>query len=324
MGKANFFPTNLFLISNDCCDKSGDDDVCVGVCSVVNATGNGDEDVGMGNDSGLDSNGAEDGGGSGNDDVCSGNSKDGGVNDECWGETVWGNSEGNMGKVCGAYSNSDNGRGNSECDCGEVCGVDSNGASQWCGSEVGSVLDEADGVGAVSSGDVCCVHSSSGSGRGGNETGCVTGDNDDVSENNSVEICGDDVSSSSSGEGSWKAGDVIVDADAGVVDNLGVGDDSDSNETWKGSKGNFCSGGGISDVCGGDFDVSGCENKSTTDHRDNDIDGKNDGWLFYFSSTPIKLFIICNIFQTNLALPIPKRCKWSLHCVKSVQIRSFF
>ena len=59
----------------------------------------------------------------------------------------------------------------------------------------------------------------------------MTGDNDDVSENNSVEICGDDVSSSSSGEGSWKAGDVIVDADAGVVENLGVGDDSDSNET---------------------------------------------------------------------------------------------
>lgn len=60
----------------------------------------------------------------------------------------------------------------------------------------------------------------------------MTGDNDDVSENNSVEVCGDDVSSSSSSrEGSWKAGDVIVDADAGVVDNLGVGDDSDSNET---------------------------------------------------------------------------------------------
>ena len=112
MGKANFFPKNLFLISNDRCDKSGDDDVCVGVCSVVHATGNGDEDVGVGNDSGLGSNGAEVGGGSGNDDVCSGNSRDGGVNDVCWGETVWGNSEGNMGKVCGADSNSDNGRGN--------------------------------------------------------------------------------------------------------------------------------------------------------------------------------------------------------------------
>ena len=322
MGKANFFPTNLFLIQNDCCDKSGDDDVCVGVCSVVNATGNEDEDVGVGNDSGLGSNGAEVGGGSGNM-MCVVEIAEMVVLMMNVGVTVWGNSEGNMGKFCGADSNSDNGRGNSECECGEVRGVDSNGASRWCGSEVGSVLDEADGVGAVSSGDVCCVHSSSGSERGGNETGCVTGDNDDVSENNSVEVCGDDVSSSS-GEGSWKAGDVIVDADAGVVDNLGVGDDSDSNETWKGSKGNFCSGGGISDVCGGDFDVSGCENKSTTDHRDNDIDGENDGWLFYFSSTPIKLFIICNIFQTNLALSIPKRCKWSLHCVKSVQIRSFF
>lgn len=78
----------LFFFSNDCCDESGDDDVCDGVCSVGNASGTIDGDVGVGTDSSLSGNGAEVGSGSADDDGGSGNRRDGGVNDECCGETV--------------------------------------------------------------------------------------------------------------------------------------------------------------------------------------------------------------------------------------------
>ena len=87
MGKANFFPTDLVFISNDCCKESGDDDdvgECVGC--VGNATESGVGDFAASSDSVSGGNGAKRGAGSGSDGGNSSNGRDGGVNGECSGE----------------------------------------------------------------------------------------------------------------------------------------------------------------------------------------------------------------------------------------------
>ena len=52
--------------------------------------------------------------------------------------------------------------------------------------------------------------------------------------------------------------------------------------------------------------------KDDSGHVDNGINGENDAWVFDFSCACIKLCIICDIFEANLAFPSSTRSKWFL------------
>ena len=47
--------------------------------------------------------------------------------------------------------------------------------------------------------------------------------------------------------------------------------------------------------------VAGGANEDDNDRIDNEIDGKNDAWIFNFSFTCNKIFIICDILEAILS-----------------------